>query len=625
MKRILLLALIALTTISAFADDHNFRRIDNPQFDFRVRNQFEIKAIELSDTATVLEYRWNYSRGSWMCNESDCFLRDDKGRTYKILRLENDYGITLDDHHFHDNGELIVRKVYPPLPDDVKWVDVTSVGDASWCTFGIRVDGTPAPKMLVPKTEKLPEIKYEYGIAEVRGHIMDYHEGMIPYIQMEEHAYVWGGSCHNDTLKAKIQPNGDFSFRVPVTHITPKYIGYGSIPKALAYLAPGEVTEVYLNLKACQQDTRNAPRAYITRGPLADVATEINQYAETLDQFRGGYSYRDFSLPLDSMENLFSKFKEILNDSWYGKDFYRHHRFSPVAEQIVKMNLELVALDCFRIYYPDDNFDWDSASEEEKEAFAEKMSKFGAEQSLFIYQQLSNEQYMLSPQFAWLRDMSSTNEMMPDYFDIDRRAHKLEQQIKDAIPFDKEQYEENLKALPKAHQKWLTSLDKELKAKIKASEKDVNKKIRTDLPDVPAEKLYDAFIERYKGKPIYLLCWQPRRDSYKDQFINEVVIPLQKEFKDEDIAWVLLADVKTEDKTRSYEDLWHQQIVDIDGDHYALDHDTYMAVVRCIHNEEYRDYGVSFHRPDGSCVQKEPFFPDIVFERIYLEQALGKR
>ena len=299
---------------------------------------------------------------------------------------------------------------------------------------------------------------------------------------------------------------------------------------------------------------------------------------------------------------------------------------APVAEQIVKMNIELIALNVLNMRYPTcGEFDYKNATEEERMTFQNKMKKFTEECSIFTYQKLNNEQYLLSPQYAWLRDMSSTNMMMPDYLDIDSRAHKLEQQIMDCIPFDKEQYEENLKALPKAHQQWLTALDKELKAKIKTNEKTVNRKIRTDLPDVPAEKLYDAFIERYKGKPIYLLCWQPRNDDWQNTFIEEVVKPLQKEFKDEDIAWVLLADAKNDDKSQSYEDLWRQQIAPIDGDHYALDHDTYMAIVKCIHNEEYREYGVSIHRPDGSCVQKKPFYPDIIFERIHLEQALGKK
>ena len=117
-----LLLLLLLFTLTAQATDVHYRRIDNPEFLFRGYNMFEVTSIELSDTATVVNMRVNYIQGLWFLVEGNSFLRDDQGRTYTIRALDSTCGIQLDQNYFHQTGgEVIIRKIYPPLPADVKW------------------------------------------------------------------------------------------------------------------------------------------------------------------------------------------------------------------------------------------------------------------------------------------------------------------------------------------------------------------------------------------------------------------------------------------------------------------------------------------------------------------------
>ena len=90
---------------------------------------------------------------------------------------------------------------------------------------------------------------------------------------------------YGDTLCAQVSPTGDFTFRIPVAHITPVSLTFEPYQrgKGIVYVGPDTETEVYFNMREINyRYMNNKPNSstilYITKGPLAQLANELNEH-----------------------------------------------------------------------------------------------------------------------------------------------------------------------------------------------------------------------------------------------------------------------------------------------------------------------------------------------------------
>lgn len=581
-----------------------FRRIDNPTRLYNGRDRVDLFAIELSDTATVLEYRINYMKGSWHMFPSTSMLRDDKGRTYPIVRLDSKFGIQMDDLYFHDpGGEVIVRKVYPPLPDNVLWVDDTQPNDEGWGTYGIRLYEQPRPELQVPPTQQLPPLELKFGMAEIKGHIMDYHEGSIKDVTLINAPVALYGLVL-DTLVCRPDAKGDFHFRFPVTHITPKYLWINN-RSSLCYVAPGQTTEVYVNLREITNPSDNwAPRAYQVSGPLADVATELNQYPTC-------WSPKHFfnGLSLNKPDSLSS---QALYDTLYQQIDHNARRWTFDANHYDRGK----CVDCSHAYSPVANELAEASKMISALGAIEPSNPSGAE---LMHQKLSDPTALYYPEIQVVRNFFPKSIQMPDALDDDFRAQALRDQLRNCVPFDSKQMKQSLKTLPKAYEEWLTYENEQLQKTIRENQKRTGSIIRKDIPKVDSKDLYNAIIERYKSRPIFLTAWKPAsHDPWQYDFINKVVKPLQAQFADEqDIAWITIHDAE------DHEPLCQQEAALIRGDHYFLSHDAYTTLVETIHPDAH-EYAQAIFRKDGKCIEWKRFYVDRETNERRIIEALQK-
>lgn len=616
MKKNIWFFVLLLVAQSMLADSY-YKRIDRPEvMGYGYRKYTDLIAVELSDTATVLVQRVDYTDGLWFSFSDRDFIRTDQGECHHMRALDSNWDIKMGDHYFHPHGhEVLVRCIFPPIPRDTKWIDLRSDESGAWGIYGIRLDSEPAPLPTTVKTERLPQIEYKFGIAEVKGRFMDYHDGMFQKVMLG--SLESPDRLPSDTLESHISPNGEFSFRIPVTHTTPFFLSVPYQEGMLIYVAPDETTEVVVHSRQLLNPVQNgAPTAYVTRGPLADVATELNMYPRH-------QMYMLKPKPDLSPEDNYAYLLETM-DSWQkgpymrrkqhspGEWVDRSHIYSPAAAELIQLNNSLMALSSL-ILKERKLSDVDSTSIQ----VGNNQSLNAIDMDKLLLQKLSNPQHLLCPVLRVYMLWNNSPIIHADWLDYEKRSQAMVNQLKDCIPFDVAQYKRDLKAMPKAYREYLIYRDKQLNNQLDENKERTGYTIRTDLPDVPKDQLYEALRERYRGKVIFLVAWEPGLNSeWQERFIRECYIPIQKEYKDRDIAWVTISDIT------DCEALWRQKLTAIRGDHYGVDRDTYLAIVRKVHDSP-ETYAQAFIKADGEIRTHKPFWVDIVYNRKDLNEVLG--
>lgn len=116
-------------------------RVEWPDIKQTKQQIFQVAAIELTDSTTVLEMQVNQKPGRWFMIDDDLQLRVPKGGKYRVKRLESRYGKKLGERITprHD-GEIRVRIIFPKLPANTEYVDLTGKRKTPFAMQGIRLD-----------------------------------------------------------------------------------------------------------------------------------------------------------------------------------------------------------------------------------------------------------------------------------------------------------------------------------------------------------------------------------------------------------------------------------------------------------------------------------------------------
>lgn len=131
MKKIILFTLFVLFVCHVFAQ----KTIEWPVFKGSNCNYVKIVKIELSDTATVMDFRIHFTPNMWIKIPDETYIQNSVGGDKMFVRSAK--GIKINEEHFTpENGINEFTIYFPPLDKSVEMIDF---GDMSWKIFGIEL------------------------------------------------------------------------------------------------------------------------------------------------------------------------------------------------------------------------------------------------------------------------------------------------------------------------------------------------------------------------------------------------------------------------------------------------------------------------------------------------------
>ena len=615
------------------------QRIEQPDILFQQRKMFDVVAVERSDTATVLDIRVHQKPNLWFLIGSDILLRDPQGRLYPIQRLDSRYGKGLDEKIFARHEEEIrVRQIFPPVPKEVDNVDVTGEVPTPNGIYGLRLDSLKWKDILPADSigysidewpdDSLPTPTIRYGVATIRGHLKHFRKGMLQHVILYQNASWYQHRVTElDTLWAPVSEQGDFEFRLPVAHEQPVTLGYGSRRLMMCYAIPDDTTKVAFDMFVMHQPKKERQNHFsLVEGhrPLDILANEYN-YTQSLDNYRelrqtllNRYSNHPDFIGSNPKE-LFSSYLRIRG--WSGP----HH--SRALEELGRLNDQLCMIAIFQqelTGFPD----YINQRGGETKAMYNRRRKqwlkdVQADKTEAYLQMLSSQKQLLCPAFMGVAHLlGRMPTMYPDYVDHEVNALSLKQQLrKDYTQLDSLQQQQAMTTLPQAYQTWVENYRQRLGRLVAVNSQRTDYEV-CQLPEVPPycdHLLFERICQRYQGRLIFLHIWHPTVNN-DVAIIKNIMLPLQKEFEDYDIAWVHLA-------RHNNENSWRQQLPQLRGYHYPFTTSYQpIGIIRSVMNNKYRSpYLYVIVDETGKVVYKHNIPTDLVDLREQLKKYAKKK
>ena len=557
MKRILFLLFLV---VSAYTQTlASARIIENPAFLYQ--NSFglpRIESVTMTDTATVIDltYTTHFFFSSETC------LRDMKGCTYPLCQIISDDNLQPDEPKKF-NGKMIIRRavklVFPSLPADVAEVDMIDPLYYHRGLFGIRLDGSPLPPLKLPEgveeqltkvmaeQDTLPAMDYRFGWATVKGHLLEYRPGMGNQMTMVVGHPRSFPRRRCDTLCAEVTPSGDFTFRLPVAHITPVALDLlqeGS--RGIAYVGPDTETEVYVNMREViyrrfHGKADQASMLYVTKGPLAQLANELNQhlswYSLDFDEQHFKTLFIDKEewehekeilamLPTKQLEIRMAKLDTLkVEQQW-----------SPALKELARLYWQLKTAHILN-YFPSDELKKEASvsPEAQKQLIAWQRDVVVAK--LDTYKQLiNNPKQLYCPDFIQLtNNITRVSTLLPDFLAFEEKLWKLRQEMDDFTLLDSDEMAEYMTNLPPAYRQLVLAwqdIYREERDRLAETPFDCD---TLSLQGIPDTLIVQTLRERYRGHTLFIHFW----NDYPD-FIKNTVLPLQRELTDLDIIWITI-------------------------------------------------------------------------------------
>jgi len=453
----------------------------------------------------------------------------------------------------------------------------------------------------------MPEIRY--GMATICGQLKADSAELPKVVVLRTNTSAFAyGMTRNDTLWASVSPAGTFEFRLPVTHTT--FVDLLDRDQYLmsCYVAADDTTVVTHDYYARHQ--RQSHYSHVTRGPLMDLSNEWNHTykrisnKKLLDWMRMSHNnHPDLigSRPLILLPKVLDRFETEMR--------YANNKYSPAMRELLLLEAELCLIGLYekelttvpgyiqqrgflpRKLYTQRRKDWFKAVEADRlEAYNEL---------------LDSPRQLLCPSFVGVAHMlSRIPAPYPDYVANETGAIALRQQLSNYHQLDSLQLRQNLAVLPPAYQQWVGYYAEQLDRLMADNARRPGYRLRDDLPQVEPYhdfELFDRLMKRYRGQTVFVLLWLPTA-PHSQRLLRDVLVPLQQEFEDADVAWVNLA-------YHNNEDSWRQQAPQLHGDHYQLKTSYQATAIRrsAVQNSSGMKYarlpgGTSFYaivKPDG--------------------------
>ena len=456
--------------------------------------------------------------------------------------------------------------------------------------FGIRLDGNPLPTFQLPRDieerlreikaeqDTLPEVEYRFGWATIKGHLMDYRPGMCSQMTLVLRRLNYTQHYIGDTLCAQVSPTGDFTFRLPVAHITPVSLTFEpqSRGMGIAYVGPDTETEVYFNMREINVrymfSKDNNTIFYVTKGPLAQLANELNEH----------FFFYDIDFIVKYFANIFTD----------GEEWERHREIlaMPPTKQL---ELRMAELDTMKV-----DEQWSPAMKElvrlcwqiqtvirvittpSSELNNAAIDSPQAREKLIAWQRdavvaelEAFEKLIKDPKMVYCHNMSEfldfnirINTLLPPFIEREKTVRKLQDQMsREFMLLDSDEITETLANLPPAYQQLLLAWQNIYREEF--NRLDGKEIVGDTLQGIPDSLVFQTLCERYRGHTIFVRFWR----GVDPTLLNHVIMPLQRELADLDIVWVNVynSDMNLKSRYSVWENAnWLRYFTKLQGEQY---------------------------------------------------------
>ena len=592
MKRLLLLSIMMTAAIcQASASERTIVKPESIYQNMLVRLRTD--SVTMTDTATVFYLHiTNRNENAFFFSHETC-LRDMKGRTYPLRQLISGLALQPDEPRtFDDIGKNVidVQLVFPPLPADVTEVDMIDPQFYNHGIFGIRLDGNPLPPFQLPKDvevqlkdimavqDTLPKVDFRFGWATIKGHLMDYRPGMCSKMTLVLRRLNYTQHQIGDTLCAQVSPTGDFTFRLPVAHITPISLTFEpqSRGMGIAYVGPDTETEVYFNMREINVryllSKDNNTIFYVTKGPLAQLANELNEH----------FFFYDIDFIVKYFVNMFKtkeeyeRYKEIiamlptkqLELRMAELDTMKvEEQWSPAMKELVRLCWQIQTV--IRVITTPSS-ELNNAAIDSPEA-KEKLITW--QRDAVVAELEAFEQLIKDPKMVYCHNMSEfldfnirVNTLLPPFIEREKTVRKLQDQMsREFMLLDSDEITETLANLPPAYQQLLLAWQNIYREEFNRLDGKVI--VGDTLQGIPDSLVFQTLCERYRGHTIFVRFWR----GVDPTFLNHIILPLQRELADLDIVWVNVynSDLNLKSRYAGWDNAnWLRYFTKLQGEHY---------------------------------------------------------
>ena len=559
MKRILLIVMMAASSTWQMVAAE--RTIIKPESLYQnLLARLYINSVSLSDSATMFSMQVSKNEMTFFLSSETC-LRDAKGRRYTLRRIVSDDGLLPDvPRTFEDIGKnrFDVQLVFPPLPADVKEVDMVDPHYFNHGIFGIRLDGTPLPPFELPKyvdeqlkvimaeKDTLPEVDYRFGWATIKGQLLEYRPGMCEQITLVSGLPNSLPREHCDSLCTQVSPTGSFTFRLPVAHITPVSLTFEpsqQTVRGIVYVGPDAETEVYFNMREINQRLffrpKNKSILYVTNGPLAQLANELNEHLiyYLLDfDFTHNLTHEEWNHYKETQAMLPTEQLKILEadlDTMKVKE-----QWSPAMKELVKLYWKMKKAQQLNIF-PSRELEKEAQMSHEAQERLVAWQRDAVVAELDTYERLINDPKMLyCPDLSYFLFNIHYSTLFPDHIAHENTLYKWRRQLDGFHWPDADAMEGSVANLPTAYRQLALAWQD-----IYRREHDllaVKEMAGDTLTGIADSLIFRTLCERYRGRTVFIHFWR----NYDHRLAKHVVLPLQRELADRDIVWVNVFDTQ---------------------------------------------------------------------------------
>ena len=635
MKTILrstLMMLLGAMLLAGCAKDN--RIIEKPVFLASNTTSIEVSKVTLTDSTTVLDIFARYQPKYWIRIASSTYLTDDKGNDYPI---QSGIGIELDKEFWMpESGEAEFQLVFPRLRNGAKYFDFSEGAEVSggFNIWGVQLKSNELPELKLPKAMlaqevdkeaslEVPELKY--GEATIKGQVLDYQPGMPAVVRIIAFNPLVG---YDGESEAKIEADGTFSYAMPVLGTMRTVVSYGEMGvNADIFVAPGQVSEVYLNIRegARKRSKFHAENAsygnlYYYQGPMENVVREMPEANLLVMQHLGKSDTYDFGKnPLDLLEEykqnetakIVQAREAVLNSSL--GNAMKAYLDAHISMQQITSLLEAPSIlsgkyamanrdmerEAFSTYY------MSLYKAMPKDYMSKEMFDVLTQSEILIMSELGN----LVRQVNRIQEMSGIGEGL--FLQLGATA-KLYRGIKDFSPLTDAQKEE-MKLLPEACQQYLMAENDKLLAKIEANKKKTGFRVN-EAGEVANEDLFASIISKFRGKVLLVDFWATWCGPCR--MANKEMAPMKEELKDKDIMYVYITGETSPKGT------WENMIPDIHGEHFRVTDKQWAYLGNAMGIEGVPTYFVIDR--EGNIKYKSVGFPGVQKMKEELNKALDK-
>lgn len=572
----LAVAIFALGTLFSACSPRN-RIVENPYIETANGISRDIVRVELSDTATIVHLRAYQTPKYWVKTSSDSYLRVGEER-YPVI---SSIGAALDEEVYAPaSGVVDFKLICAPLPKGTKSFDFISPKGS--CIYGVDLTARAKPHKYHPelpqelrrelKDGPLPEVSYEVGISTVNIHIMGWREEMGEEVDLTVN--------HLLTSQERVAMNFDRQSRTA----SAQFMQYGTAfcyvnfsgKFGRVWLEPGATTDVYLDMShtglrlMAKREGKVEPTCYdnglYATGKYGDISRARSALTMAY-MMRVKYDYQE---PTEKwIERNLTDYLHRVDSLDKMPD--RH----PLHKKISRLELDESFIGAIISYDLEVRSDMiiknhDTLPREQWESIP--TPKMSAEQYRLLMQYVDMDNPAL-----WLREMTYAgfyahrtmtdvlpadhpimeNAMSSEYFLKARNLQLTDEDFRVLSGFKHKGYEKAMRSVQAAQQ---------LKLDIAAGKTNVK-----TAPNVPADKVFQAILDRYRGKVVLVDFWGLGcTGCVLDS--EEWLEPMKKGFDGEDVVWLNIADERNDIVPYTIE------IAKIQGEHYRLTRKQWEAI-----------------------------------------------